>query len=452
MDKLLDYIEKNQDRFLDELKEFIRFPSVSKHSHRKEETRACAKWLADHLQNLGLQVRLIETNGHPIVRAEAKGKVNHTVMIYGHYDVQPEEPLELWKTPPFEATIQDGFIYARGATDDKGQLFAHIKGVEALLKTQGELPCNLLFLIEGEEEGGGDGLKQYICNKKDEINVDSIIVSDGNMYGDSTPAICYGLRGIVALELIIKSPNQDLHSGTFGGAVANSILVLSRILAQCQGPDGKITIPGFYDDVRPVEDWEVENLKKLQFDETNFKEQTGIKETFGEPGYSVLEQTWSRPTFEANGIYGGYAGEGGKTIIPAYAGVKITLRLVPNMDARKVGQIVKDYLVSLIPPYVDYEFHGPSGSNAVIFDTSTPIVQAGKEALQTAYGKEAVFIREGGSISVVKTMFEELHKPFLLIGFGTDQDGMHSPNERFAIENFIRGIKTSAVLLSNLQR
>lgn len=447
MDKTFTYIESNKDRYLQELKEFLSFASVSKHSQRKQDTRNCALWLKEHLTKLGMKTQLLETDNHPIVKAELAGQSAKRLMVYGHYDVQPAEPLELWETPPFEATFKEGFIIARGATDDKGQLFCHVKAVEALLATQGSLPCSLLFLIEGEEEGGGDGLKQYVQKAKSELGCEAIIVSDGSMYGENTPAICYGLRGIVSLEIIIHGPKQDLHSGTFGGAVANPALVLSRILAKCMDESGRITIPGIYDQVRQVEPWEKDNLKKLNFDDTRFKQQIGIKETFGEPYFSTPERTWARPTFEVNGIYGGYAGEGGKTIIPSYAGAKITLRLVPDMQAETVCKLVGDYLRSLVPPTVTLEMRGPSGSNPMIVDVDQPIVKAGMEALKAGFGKDPVFIREGGSIPVIKTMWENLHVPVLLMGLGCDSDGAHAPNERFAIDSFIKGIKSSAALL-----
>ena len=450
MEKVFQYIDQNQERFINELIEFVKFPSVSKHTQRKQDTYACAEWLKNHLQSLGLEAVLIEGSGHPIVRADKKGKSDKRMILYGHYDVQPEDPLNLWKTPPFEPTIRDGKLYARGASDDKGQLFAHVKAVESLLKTNGELPCSIMFLVEGEEECGGSMLKDYVRSQKAQLDAEAVVVSDGSLYGSSTPAICYGLRGIVAFELIIKGPASDLHSGSFGGAVANPVMILSQILAQCVGTDGQIKIPGIYNRVRPVENWEKENFKALEFDDARFKTQTGIKETFGEPGYETLERIWCRPTFEINGIYGGYMGEGGKTIIPSYAGAKVTLRLVPDMEAKEVCQLITAHLQKIIPSCVNYELRGPSGSNAVIFDVHHPAIQAAKAALQEGFGQAAVYIREGGSIPVVKTIYEELQKPILLMGYGTDADGTHAPNENFSLDNFIKGIKTSTALLGKI--
>jgi acetylornithine deacetylase/succinyl-diaminopimelate desuccinylase-like protein len=451
MQKVFQYIENNRERYIRELKEFIKYPSVSKHSPRKQDTRDCAQWLVTHFNQMGLKAQLIETAGHPIVRAEGKGKSSKRLIIYGHYDVQPAEPLDLWNTPPFEATEKDGFLYARGATDDKGQLFCHIKGIESLLKTEGELPCDVLFLIEGEEEGAGTGIKDYIIKEKAELTGEAIVVSDGNMWGDDTPAICYGLRGIISMELIIKGPKTDLHSGSFGGTVPNPAMALAKILAQCVDDNGKILVPGIYDKVRPTADWEAENFRKLAFNEKAFLEQTGIKALYGEEGYSALERVWNRPTFEINGIYGGYAGEGGKTIVPSYAGAKITLRLVPDQDANEICKSLKAFIQSLIPAYVDYELRGPSGSNPVYVDIHQPALQAGKNALKEGFGKEPVYIREGGSISVVKVMWEELHLPIILMGFGSDKDGAHAPNEKFSLSNFMNGIKTSASLLKEFK-
>ena len=413
------YIDTNKDRFIEELKEFLRFPSVSKHSHRKKETLQCAEWLKNHLEKIGLDSELIPTGGHPIVRAQRKGKSSRRLCLYGHYDVQPEDPLDLWNSSPFEPVIQDGYIYGRGTTDDKGQLFAHIKSVESLIKTQNSLPCEILFLIEGEEESNGNGLESFVKKEKAVLSsYEAIVLSDTGIYNETTPALTYGLRGIVSMELIIKGPNRDLYSGNFGGAVPNPIMVLTRVLSQCASLEGIVQIPGFYEDVRPLEKWEMDNIEKLNFDDQAFAKELGIKRTFGERGYSTLERIWARPTFEINGIYGGYSGEGGKTIIPSYAGTKITMRLVPDQDAQKISRLVKDYIQSIIPNYIEYQMTGPSGSNAVLFDVHHPIMQAGKEALKQGFGHDPVYIREGGSIPVVKTFWEELKIPVVMLGFG----------------------------------
>ena len=451
MQEIFRYIDNHEERYLRELKDFIQFPSVSKHSQRKKATLECAQWLVSHFREMGLDSQLIETSGHPIVRAEKKGKSSRRLIIYGHYDVQPEEPLDLWETPPFEATLKEGFIHARGATDDKGHLFCHINGVESLLKTEGELPCDVLFLIEGEEECGGSGLKDYIRQEKDNLKGEALVISDGNMYGDSTPALCYGLRGIISMELIIKGPRTDLHSGSFGGNVPNPAMVLAKILAQCVDDNGKVLIPGYYDKVKPTAPWELENFRKLAFDETAFIRQTGIKAPHGEEGFSSLERVWNRPTFEINGIYGGYAGEGGKTIIPSYAGAKITLRLVPDQDAQEICIALEGFIKSLIPDYVTYELKKPSGSNPVYIDVHHPALQAGKTALREGFGEEPVYIREGGSIPVVKVIWEELKLPIILMGLGTDRDGAHAPNEKFSLSNFMNGIKSSASLLKQFK-
>jgi acetylornithine deacetylase/succinyl-diaminopimelate desuccinylase-like protein len=447
-DKAFQYIDHNKNRFLEELKEFLRFPSVSKHSHRKKVMQDCAKWVKEHLAKIGLESKLIPTSGHPIVWARKKGKSSKRIIIYGHYDVQPEDPLDKWDSPPFDPQIRNGHIYARGANDDKGQIFTHIKAVESLLKTQGELPCEILFLIEGEEECGGKGLESYVKKEKKELSkAEAIALSDTGMYNEKIPALTYGLRGIAGMELIVRGPNRDLHSGSFGGAVANPVMALSHILSQCVGRDGKVLIPGFYDDVRPLEKWERENIKKLKFSEKEFCKKLHLKKPFGEKGFSTLERIWARPTFEINGIYGGYSGEGWKTIIPSYAGAKITIRLVPNQDGKKIGKLVSRHLQSIIPDTVRVEFKEPHGSNAVLFDIHHPMMQAGRDALKIGFGKEPVYIREGGSIPVVKTFWEELKIPIVMLGFGLDTDALHSPNERFAIDRFIKGAKSSASFL-----
>jgi acetylornithine deacetylase/succinyl-diaminopimelate desuccinylase-like protein len=451
VEKAFQYIDDNRERILDELNEFIRFPSISAQSERREDLIDCARWLTDHFSKLGLEAELIETKGHPIVKARAKGRSDKRLIVYGHYDVQPVDPLNEWRSPPFEPELRDGFLYARGATDDKGQLFTHIKGVEALLRTAGELPCEVLFLVEGEEECGGEALPDFIKQEKANLDCEAIIVSDSGMYNEETPAITYGLRGIMALEVRVKGPSGDLHSGQFGGGIANPAMMLARMLSQCLGPNGKVLVPGFYDDVRAMTDWERENVKRLNFDDAGLARELGVSQMIGEEGYSALEWLWSRPTFEINGIWGGYSGEGSKTIIPASAAAKITTRLVPNQNPDKIRDLVTKHLNSITPPGVEVEmFETMGGARPIIFDVDAPIMQAGLAALREGFGQEPAFIGCGGSIPVTDVFFSELNKPVLLLGYGLDTDGAHAPNERFKIEHLFKGAKTAAHLINQL--
>jgi len=444
-----DYIDQNQGRFLDELRQFLTFPSISADSRHKEDVSHCAQWLVEHLKQIGLESRLIPTQGHPIVWARCKGQSDKKLIIYGHYDVQPVDPVDPWQTDPFMPSIRDGFMYARGASDDKGQLFAHIKGIESLLKTRGGLPCEVVFLFEGEEECGGKSLEHYIKNEKVNLAADAVIVSDTSLYDEATPAITYGLRGMAALDIKVTTAAHALHSGSYGGAVGNAVKALSYIISRCSGPDGVVQIPGFYDGVRLLADWERDNIRRLNYDDDKLMAEVGSKIPFGEAGFSTLERMWARPTFEVNGMSGGYAGEGFKTIIPSCATAKISMRLVPDQNPHTVVELAKKYLKSICPPYADIDVVPLSAAEPVIFDVENPMIQAGRQALQYGFNAEPVYIRCGGSIPVVTAFWKELKKPVVLMGFGLDSDGAHSVNERFKIDNFIRGAKSSAYLLSN---
>ena len=354
-DQIEAYIDSNKERFIEELKEIMRIPSVSAQRAHDSDTRACAEWLVAHFQALGLEAGLVDNGGQPIVRAHAKGKKSQRVMIYGHYDVQPEDPLDQWKTPPFEPTIRDGILYGRGSTDDKGQLFAHVKAVESLLKTEGRLPCEVLFLLEGEEESGGDALGRYVRQAKEELKPDVVIISDSTMYDEKTPAITYGLRGIVLFEFTVKGPDKDVHSGAYGGSIANPAIVLAQIISACAAPDGKVLIPHFYDDVAPLEQWESENMAKLGFDEQAFVGEVNAPRPHGEAGYSTLERIWTRPAFEINGIFGGYTAGGSKTIIPASTTAKVSARLVPHQNPARICELIAEHIRSVCPDTVRLE-------------------------------------------------------------------------------------------------
>ncbi len=452
MEKILDYIESNRERFLEELKTFLRFPSVSAQPTHKQDMVDCAQWLVDHLTKIGLETKLIEGNGHPIIRARAKGQSDRRLIIYGHYDVQPEDPLDQWHSPPFEPEIRDGLLYARGATDDKGQVFAHIKAIEAILQTGQTLGGDVLFLIEGEEECGGTMLADYIKQEKANLadRAVGVVVSDSEMLDKDTPAITYSLRGTVALEITLQGPNRDLHSGTFGGAVGNPIIALASIISGCIDTNGQITIPGFYDSVRPLEDWEKENFAQLPSDDEQIKKDLNIKALFGRPDVTSLEKMWAQPTFEVNGIYGGYQEKGSKTIIPSSAGAKITMRLVPDQEPADIMRIVKNHLQQLCPDFVEMTIREAYATGPVLFDIHTSLIQSACEALQEGFQHKPVYIRCGGSIPVVSTFEQELQKPVLLMGFGLTSDGAHSPNECFSVATFQRAIKASAALLGKI--
>lgn len=444
------YIDANKERFIEELKELMRIPSVSAQRAHDSDTRACAEWLVAHFRALGMEADLVDNGGQPIVRAHAKGEKSQRVMIYGHYDVQPEDPLDQWKTPPFEPTIRDGILYGRGSTDDKGQLFAHVKAVESLLKTEGRLPCEVLFLLEGEEESGGDALGRYVRQAKEELKPDVVIISDSTMYDEKTPAITYGLRGIVLFEFTVKGPEKDVHSGAYGGSIANPAIVLAQILSACAAPDGKVLIPHFYDDVAPLEQWESENMARLGFDEQAFVGEVNAPRPHGEAGHTTLERIWSRPAFEINGIFGGYTGGGSKTIIPASATAKVSARLVPHQNPARICELIAEHIRSVCPDTVRLEMSDFASSPPVMFDINNPAFQATQEALRQGFGSDPVFIRCGGSIPVVSTFVEQFGCPVVLMGLGLDSDGPHSPNEHFSLDSFIRGAKASAHLLHTI--
>jgi acetylornithine deacetylase/succinyl-diaminopimelate desuccinylase-like protein len=459
MANAIAYIHANETRFIEELQEFLRFPSISSQSTHENDVIECAHWLRNHLENIGLEARLIKSGGHPIVQAthlgegasrsaEGSGQSNRKLIIYGHYDVQPADSNEQWDSPPFAPAVRNGFVFGRGASDDKGQLFAHIKGVESLMRTCGQLPCDLTFLIEGEEESGGTSLQKYIETEKANLATDAIVISDTAMYDERTPAITYGLRGLVGLEVIVRAANWDLHSGTFGGAIGNPAVALAQVIAACTGADGKVAIPGFYDQIRPLEDWERENIRRLRFDENKLLCETGSREGFGEKGFSALERMWARPTFDVNGLLGGYTGKGIKTIIPSSAAAKVSMRLVPDQKPDRVFNLAAQHIKASCPAFASVEIKGPfSATEAALFDVSDPAIQVAKEALKFGFGAEPVFIRCGGSIPVANTFWQELRKPVILMGFGLDSDGAHSSNERFKIESFINAAKTSAYFI-----
>lgn len=446
-----DYLTANRSAFEAQLEALIRVPSVSAQPEHDADTRRAATMVRDDLAAMGLDAALIETKRHPIVYSEwlgAPGKP--TLLVYGHYDVQPAEPLEPWLSPPFEPTVRDGNLYARGATDDKGQMFTHLKAAEAWLKTTGRLPVNVRFLIEGEEEVGGAGLEAYVAENASRLACDFAVISDTSQFAPGIPAITYGLKGLAYFELLVQGANRDLHSGTFGGAVANPINALCAILASLKGPDGRIRIEGFYDGVRPLDDWERAEFAKLPFSEADFQHDLGVTALFGEESYTTLERKWARPTCDINGIFGGYAGPGPKTVLPGKAGAKLSFRLVPDQDPRVVDRLFREHVARVCPPGVTYEVITHHGAPAVRVDVDTPGVHAAVRAIEAGFGTKPVFMREGGSIPVVGLIKQHLGVDTLLLGWGQNDDNLHGPNEKFSIADFHRGIKSAAHLLAEL--
>jgi acetylornithine deacetylase/succinyl-diaminopimelate desuccinylase-like protein len=453
IDRVDAYLDAHRGAFEDQLKTLLRIPSVSAQSGHDKDTRAAAEFIRDDLKVIGFdKAALIETERHPLVYAErldAPGKP--TILIYGHYDVQPAEPLGPWNQPdPFEPVVRDGKIYARGATDDKGQMFTHLKALEAWLKTVGTLPINVKVLIEGEEEIGGKNLEAFVVAEKAKLACDYVVISDTSQFAPGLPAITYGLKGLAYFELIVKGAKTDLHSGMFGGAVANPLNALATILASLVGPDGVIRVDGFYDPVRPLETWERDEFARLPFSESEFQAKLGVTSLEGEAGYTTLERKWARPTCDINGIYGGYAGEGPKTVLPCMAGAKLSFRLVPDQDPQTVAEQFKAHVAKVCPRGVTYEIIERQGAPAVLVAVDSPGVHAAVRAIEAAFGTPPVFMREGGSIPVVGLFKTQLGVDTLLLGWGQDDDNLHGPNEKFSLDDFHRGIKASAHLLAEL--
>jgi len=442
----LQYANDNQQAHLAELIEFLRFPSVSTLAARDADTAATASWLAQAMTNAGLEnVQIIPTQRHPLVYADwlHAGAEAPTVLIYGHYDVQPAEPLELWETPPFEPTIRDDYLYARGASDDKGQVYIHVKAVEAYLRTVGRLPVNVKFIVEGEEEIGSHNLHEFIPANRELLAADSALVSDTAMLGPGKPALVYGLRGNSHVILDLIGPARDLHSGTYGGGINNPLNALGHLLAQLKDEHGHIMIPGFYDRVRPLSLEERELLARFPLDESVWLRETGSPELWGEPEYSLVERISARPTLDVTGMYGGYIGEGTKTVLPSRAHAKISMRLVPDQDPAEILQLFERFVRSVLPPSITLNILHSGGARAALIERDTAPMRAAAAAYKAAYQHPPVFMREGGSIPVVNQFESDLRLPTVLMGFGLPGDRIHSPNERFYVPNFFKGIETS---------
>jgi acetylornithine deacetylase/succinyl-diaminopimelate desuccinylase-like protein len=454
MNTVIDFINTNREKYVDELKAYLAIPSISALPEHAADVKRCAVWTADEMRRIGMEnVRLVETPGFPVVYGDwlhAEGAP--TILFYGHYDVQPVDPLNLWESPPFEATVRDGEIYARGAADDKGQVFMHFKAIEAHLKQNGKLPCNIKVILEGEEEVGSANLDNFVKDHRDDLKADVVVISDSPMFDRGIPSICYGLRGLVYFQIDLRGTKSDLHSGSFGGAVANPAFVLANILAQMKDRGGHIKIPGFYDDVRPLTEAEREQWKKLPFNEKRYAKELGAPRLWGETGYSTLERVWARPTFEVNGVLSGFTGEGAKTVIPAVAMAKVSMRLVPNQDPDKIAQLFEDYVKKVSPKTVEAKVTRMHGGKPWMTEFDNKYVQAAGRAIKHGFGQEPVFNREGGSIPVVATFQEILGLPSVLFGVGLPDENAHAPNEKLDLGNFHGGIIASAFLYDEIAK
>ncbi len=454
MDVVINHMKVNIENYLEELKEYLRIPSISTLASHKNEMLRCANFAAKKLQEAGMtRVEIFPTPGHPIVYAEWLNQPDKpTVLIYGHYDVQPVDPLTLWTDQPFEPVIRDGKIWARGANDNKGQHFVHIKSVEAFFKTTGELPVNVKFILEGEEEIGSTNLVTFLKDKQELLKCDAILISDTSMYAKGVPTITYGLRGLLYMEVEVVGPNRDLHSGSFGGAVANPINELAKIISKLHDKNGKVTIPNFYKALLKVSKEERENFRLLKLSDKQYAKELNVKELQGEKGFTTLERLWTRPTLDCNGIIGGFTGNGAKTVLPSKAIAKISMRLVPNQDPVKIAKEFTKFVHSIVPKSVRVDVRTLHYGNGVIIPLGSKAINAASKAVSKAFGKKTFFTREGGSIPIVVDFVKQLKAPAVLMGLGLDSDNIHSPNEHFLLENFEKGLYSSAYFLDEFAK
>jgi acetylornithine deacetylase/succinyl-diaminopimelate desuccinylase-like protein len=454
MNATAQYLESQRNTHLNELIDFLRIPSVSTKSEHKPDIERAARWVADKLRGAGMEnVEILPTGGHPMVYAEwLKAPGKPTILFYGHYDVQPAEPLELWTTPAFEPTVRNGNLFARGTADDKGQVHIHIKAIEGLMKTQGKLPVNIKVMIEGEEEVGSTNLWNFVQQYRDRLKADALVVSDTQMLAPGVPSVTYGLRGLNYYQVEITGPKQDLHSGVFGGAVPNPITVLCEMVAKLHDKHFRVTVPGFYDQVAKVSKKERKALNSLPFSKKDFAKTVGASGLCGEEGFTMVEQLWCRPTLELNGIWGGYTGEGAKTVIPSKAYAKLSTRLVPDQDPEKIAKLVEKHIRKLLPKTVECKFELLSMGKPWVAPYTHPFFEAAHKALEKGFGKRAVFIREGGSIPFVTQMYDTFKVPCILIGFGLPDENAHAPNEHLYLENYFGGIKSIAYFYEELAR
>ncbi|WP_342504169.1 dipeptidase [Lysinibacillus sp. FSL K6-1151] len=451
------YFTEHREAHLNELNEFLRIPSISSLSEHKEDIQQAAQWLANAFEKLNLEnISITQTAGHPVVYADwlhAEGKP--TILFYGHYDVQPVDPLNLWDSEPFNPTIRDNKLFARGASDDKGQVFMHLKMIEALFATTGTLPVNVKFIYEGEEEIGSPHLPAYVEEHKEKLAADLILISDTGLYGPGKPAVCYGLRGLTGIQIDVRGAKGDLHSGLYGGGVQNAIHALAEILASFRDEHGTIQVEGFYDKVLPLSEEEREAYLALGFDEESVKQEVGVKELFGEQGFSYLERTWARPTLEVNGVFGGFSGEGIKTVLPAEAGAKITCRLVPNQEPDEIVALLKAHVEKHKPTGVEINVSEFDKGRPFLTPFDHPFIQAAGRSYEKVYNVPTAYTRGGGSIPIVAAFDEILDLPVVLMGFGLSSENFHAPNEHFHLENFDKGLRVLSDYLyevSDLQK
>jgi acetylornithine deacetylase/succinyl-diaminopimelate desuccinylase-like protein len=449
---VLDFVHTHRDRYVTELKDYLAIPSISALPERAGDVARAAEWTAEEMRRIGLErVEVIATPGHPVVYGEWCHQAGApTILFYGHYDVQPVDPVALWESPPFEAAVREGEIYARGAADDKGQVFMHLKAIEAHLKTTGRLPLNIKLVIEGEEEVGSTHLNRFVRDHRSRLSTDAIVISDSAMFDRGVPSICYALRGLVYCQIDLRGTSSDLHSGVFGGTVANPAFVLAQVLAQMKDRSGRIKIPGFYDRVRPLSDEERTAWAALPFNEKKYRSDLGAPRLAGESGFTVLERLWARPTFEVNGLLSGFTGEGSKTVIPAVAMAKVSMRLVPDQDPDDIAQQFESYVRKIAPRTVSVTITRLHGGKPWITAYDNPFVRAAARAIERGFGRAPVFCREGGSIPVVSTFQEELGVPVVLFGVGLPDENAHAPNERLDLGNFHNGIVSAAVLYEEI--
>ncbi len=451
----MDYLEQNQSRFIDELCQYVRHPSVSAQAGHRADMAACAQWLVAHCRQIGLETRLCPTAGHPIVLAKTPrsgGSKKPPYLVYGHYDVQPAEPFKLWKSDPFKPRIEGRSLFARGASDNKGQNLAHLNAVEAYLKTKTELPCDLTFLIEGEEEVGSRHLESFLKTNREELACKAVVISDTGMPSLQLPALTYALRGIITFEVTVHGPSRDLHSGIYGGTVDNPAMALCQIIGQLRDKQGRVNIPGFYGGVAKLSAYERKEAARLPLSVAEYRKFLGVPQLFGERGYTFGEQRSARPTIEINGLTSGYQGEGNKTIIPAQASAKLSFRLVPNQDPGHVRKVILKRLNDLCPPTVRMEINAGHGGEAYLVSPTSPLAQAGLRTLKEAFGHEPILIREGGSIPIVTQFKKILHADSLLLGLALPDDNAHSPNEKFSLDCYEKGMRMGALLWPELAR
>ena len=450
MNEIIDYIESHRDEYLKELTTFLRIPSISTDSSHRQDMQRAAEYVKEQLDRSGMTAEIVPTDGHPIVYGE---RVEHedrpTVLIYGHYDVQPVDPIDLWETSPFEPAIRNDCLFARGSADDKGQVFIHFKSTQAFLQLAGELPLNIKFLVEGEEEIGSPNLQPFVDRNLERLAADAVMISDTTMFSKETPSIAYGLRGLSYLQIDVRGPAQDLHSGSFGGPVANPAFVLSQILASLKDENDRVLVPGFYDRVQELSSEEKEAFASLPFDEEAYLADLGVQKLAGERGYTPLEQLWARPTLEVNGLLSGFTGEGAKTVLPSKAMAKVSMRLVPDQDPEEIEELFESYVMARAPATVSVKVTTMHGGKPWVASLDHPALKAAANAVEAGFGKRPVFQREGGSIPIVATFQEILGIPTVLMGIGLPDENAHAPNENLYLPHFFNGIKASAYFMAN---